>query len=96
MLKDSQIVELTTPKLREMLGPLGFDHVEARSGYDQGGDPVVYMTAFHKTATRLDPGIFIDAVLAVNDVLRQHGDDRFVHLGYRSPDDEFATDDEDE
>ncbi|MCW1841819.1 hypothetical protein [Prosthecomicrobium hirschii] len=96
MLKDADIVKLASPKLREILGPFGFDHVEAQSGHDFVGAPAVYVTSHHSLPIRLEGDIFLSAMVAINDVLRENGDDRVAYLRYRSPGEEFAVDEDEE
>lgn len=95
MLKDSDIVQLVTPKLRDVLGKFGFRDAIAKSGLDHDGDPVVFMEIHYgEAAPELDPQASIDATIRAMEEMRQHGDERFVHMNHVYPDEE-PIDDED-
>lgn len=97
MLKDSEIVQLVTPKLRDVLGNFGFRDATAKSGFDHDGDPVVFMEVHYgEAAPELDPQASIDATIKAMAEMRQHGDERFVHMNHIYPDEDPAPDDDED
>ncbi|KPL52864.1 hypothetical protein ABB55_12100 [Prosthecomicrobium hirschii] len=95
MLKDAQIEKLVTPKLQEMLGPYGFASAHAESGFDHDGDPVVFLYAnYREHAPELDALKALKAISETMNLLREHGDERFVHLRHVYPDDDYGIDDD--
>lgn len=97
MMTDTEINELLTPKLSELLGEYGFDRADVLSDLDHDGDPALFVIAHYRPRAReLDAERAIEAIGAMMALLRDRGDDRFPYLRHAYPDDEFAIDAEPE
>lgn len=72
--------------LRQELGPFGYAASTMDDRHDSGGDPAIFIVASFDDPTKLPPShITTDAMLALGDVLRAEGDDRFPYLDYVYP-----------
>lgn len=77
--------------LRKALGSYGLDHVELEAGFDNDGEPALFVTAVLPRAAGPVPmpgEISGSANVAVAAVLDRAGDERLSYLYIQRPDDE--------
>jgi hypothetical protein len=94
-LKDSDLHDLLSPLFAQELALYGFDHISFAGGADHDGDPVVFaILRYRHGAPKLSTDVFLDAVVEAMRLLKEHGDQRFLHVRHEYVDGEAVIDDE--
>jgi hypothetical protein len=93
-LKDAMLHELLSPLFARKLTLYGFNHISFSGGADHDGDPVVFATLRYRPgAPKLSADVFLDTVVEAMQLLKEHGDQRFLHVRHEYVDGEAAIDD---
>ena len=89
---DEQISKIISPLLRERFKGAGFDHATVRSEEDFDGSSVLRVTA-HFGKSNVNSDDLIDVLHQIRTELLRKGEERFVFLNGRSPQDDVVEED---
>ena len=80
-MNDIRAKEIVEPIPTRALTPFGLVRLEVEGAFDHDGDPIIRATAqYRPRAPKLQPRVFLDAVVQAMNELAREGDNRFVHV----------------
>ena len=91
---DSEISKIVSKVLRARLRDLGFQRLIVQSEQDFDNSTILRMTVFLKESN-VPPARLTDALHEIRSELLNNGEDRFVLLSSRSPNEELIDEDVD-